>query len=517
MIQAGSARAAWRLVARRPLRASPHRLGRTFWSNRVEGGSGTLAHLKSDRSRIGPDIKLIDEWLHFSPRPETKVTEEDAADSTTDSTATTAAEERARILEHERHLVMEETPSEKRAVVLNTLRESPSLRHLCADGPDDATWAERLRSAHEARSALQPGCENFVVPSSQWKPVGVDSDDGECHPAWTPEVRRVVHPSGLGHLFSSVQRMMIGMEERDDFQEGLRHSFVAVTNLLGDSARNATLKLRAGTREANGDVHADSADAECELDGRDSGSGPPESWVLHPDLEKMLEPRLFRSLEQAVANVGNGAAGPIAPLDPSSDRDHSGLAPLFHLEGVLMSEPFISHCCFIIGGVRGAEGQPDGFEIQQAIGPVGEHECLNGGFVVCFPKGVGELVRRNRGGGFSAGFELANDLIARGGMTMRMAVNFDVSELLVHRTGSSVGQASQYPWMRTTRQWVFETPLIGADPKRPPGTTMTEEDLRAMQREMEWRVVDMDSALEGNPFWFPEEEDGADGAAKNSG
>ena len=68
--------------------------------------------------------------------------------------------------------------------------------------------------------------------------------------------------------------------------------------------------------------------------------------------------------------------------------------------------------------------------------------------------------------------------------------------------------------MRTTRQWVFETQLLGADPNRPAGgAVMTEEDIRAMQREMEWKVVDMDSCLEGNPFWFGtgEEEEGGGG------
>ena len=69
--------------------------------------------------------------------------------------------------------------------------------------------------------------------------------------------------------------------------------------------------------------------------------------------------------------------------------------------------------------------------------------------MVCFPEGSRERHRaEGRGSDFQAGFQLANEFIAGGGMTLRIAVNFDVAELLVHRTGDKVGQASQYPWIR---------------------------------------------------------------------
>ena len=110
----------------------------------------------------------------------------------------------------------------------------------------------------------------------------------------------------------------------------------------------------------------------------------------------------------------------------------------------------MQHCCFVIGAVRGPDGGSEGYAVEKAFGPVGEHECLNGGFVVCFPEGFRERHRARKGGSsdFQAGFQLANEFIASGGMTLRIAVNFDVAELLVHRTGDKVGQASQYPWMR---------------------------------------------------------------------
>ena len=371
----------------RAARAAP---AADFWSNRVEnGGTGaegtSLAHCKADRSRIGPDIKLIDEWLHYTPgqatqsaaaaaaaapdapgaagegeeaaspkeQPAEAATEEATGTEAdgTEGTAATSAEERARILERERHMPLFTEEESPRTIIMNMLRESPSLHHLNADVPDNEAWAERLRSAHEARSSLQPGCEMFVAPSTQWKVVGAEADDdsaAECHPAWTPEQRRIVHPSGAGHLMSSIQRMMLGMEEEADFQEGLRHSFAAVTALLGDSARNATLKLRA---EAKAEAKAEAGEflssmllaSQQTIRGGDGDHArEPQEWILHPHLEGMLDPALFRSLGHAVARVAAPAGGPIAPLDPASERDHSELEPLFHVEGVLMSEPFIS-------------------------------------------------------------------------------------------------------------------------------------------------------------------------------
>ena len=49
---------------------------------------------------------------------------------------------------------------------------------------------------------------------------------------------------------------------------------------------------------------------------------------------------------------------------------------------------------------------------------------------------------------------------------------------------------------------------------------MSAEDIHAMERDMEWKVVDMDSCLEGNPFWFEEgsgEEEEAKGPASDDG
>ena len=40
------------------------------------------------------------------------------------------------------------------------------------------------------------------------------------------------------------------------------------------------------------------------------------------------------------------------------------------------------------------------------------------------------------------------------------------------------------------------------------GGMMSEEEIMAMQKDMEWKVVDMDSCLEGNPFWFGSGEEG---------
>ena len=45
------------------------------------------------------------------------------------------------------------------------------------------------------------------------------------------------------------------------------------------------------------------------------------------------------------------------------------------------------------------------------------------------------------------------------------------------------------------------------------GGMMSEEEIMAMQKDMEWKVVDMDSCLEGNPFWFDSgEEKGGEGS-----
>lgn len=92
-------------------------------------------------------------------------------------------------------------------------------------------------------------------------------------------------------------------------------------------------------------------------------------------------------------------------------------------------------------------------------------------------------------GGFGdSALELARRAVNGSGAMLYVCVNYETREFLASKnalTGEWC-KASFEPWRQSTRQWVFESPLLE------PGGDLSEP---------EWRIVDMDGLLDGNAAW----------------
>eukprot|EP00613_Pedinella_sp_CCMP2098_P046873 CAMPEP_0171850216 /NCGR_PEP_ID=MMETSP0992-20121227/20171_1 /TAXON_ID=483369 /ORGANISM="non described non described, Strain CCMP2098" /LENGTH=455 /DNA_ID=CAMNT_0012469637 /DNA_START=106 /DNA_END=1473 /DNA_ORIENTATION=+ len=260
---------------------------------------------------------------------------------------------------------------------------------------------------------------------------------------------------------------------------------------------------------------------------------------IDPELADMVEPKLLGQFQGAAATAVAETIG----------DDRRGF---FHHEVELVSMPTVSHLCVVFGAQRdtplraiqkairigypdpSSSSSPQPIAISTAPAPAAANAAaaaadapanqklsampppppfspvLEGGVLALLPHGMATP----RQGSLAAVLQTAHAVAKERGGLVYAVVNFETREFLAARQGSGRRgrwvSASFSPWTKTTRQWVFESPLLEA-------ASTQDSDASSGVAAPDWRVVDMDGLLGGNASWQHILDPNADGNLRRNG